>query len=83
MFFQCVVISTARSHRCPKKMLKYCEVSKILAVRSVDGHKEYGVRWKGYEIKDDTWVTEQDCNSVMTNYARSSLNGEYIAIERN
>ena len=60
-----------RSHRCEKKILKYYEVSKIVAVCSVDGRKEYRVRWKG-----DTWVPEQDCNSAMKNYAQSSLKGE-------
>lgn len=57
-------------------MSKYYEVAKILAVRSVDGRKEYRVRWKGFGSKDDTWVQEDDCNSAMKNYARSSLKGK-------
>ena len=62
--------------RFAKKMSKYYEVAKILAVRSIDGSKEYRVRWKGFGSKDDTWVQEDDCNSAMKNYARSSLKGE-------
>ena len=50
-----------------KKMSKYYEVAKILAVRSIDGHKEYRVRWKGFWSKVDTWVQEDDCNSAMKN----------------
>ena len=56
-------------------MAKYFEVAKILAVRSIDGRKEYRVRWKGFGSKDDAWVPEKDCNSTIKNYARSSLKG--------
>ena len=64
-----------RSRYCEKKMSKYFEVAKILAVRSIDGRKEYRVRWKGFGSKDDAWVPEKDYNSTMKNYARSSLKG--------
>ena len=57
-------------------MSKYYEVTKILAVRSIDGNKQYLVRWKGFGSKDDTWVPEEDCNSAIKNYARSSLKGK-------
>lgn len=57
-------------------MAKYFQVSKVLAVRSVDGHKEYKVRWKGFGSKDDSWVREEDCNSAIKNYAQSSLKGK-------
>ena len=57
-------------------MSKYYEVTKILAVRAIDGNKQYLVRWKGFGSKDDTWVPEEDCNSAMKNYARSSLKGK-------
>ena len=36
-----------------KKMSKYLEVAKILAVRSIDGGKEYRMRWKGFGSRDD------------------------------
>lgn len=57
-------------------MAKYFQVSKALAVRSVDGHKEYKVRWKGFGSKDDSWVREEDCNRAIKNYAQSSLKGK-------
>ena len=57
-------------------MSKYFEEAKILAVRSIDGRKEYRVRWKGFGSKDDAWVLQNDCNSTMKNYARSSLKSE-------
>lgn len=56
-------------------MVKYYKVAKVLAVRSIDGHREYEVRWKGFGSKADGWVRE-DCNSVIKNYAWSSLKGE-------
>ena len=62
--------------------MKYGAVRKlcqILAVRSIDGRKEYRVRWKGFGSKDYTWVQEDDCNSAMKNYARSSLKNLYSA----
>ena len=34
-------------------MSKYLEVAKILAVRSIDGGKEYWMRWKGFGSRDD------------------------------
>ena len=43
------------------------EVAKILAVRSIDGRKEYLDRWKGFGSKGDAWVPENDCNSTMKN----------------
>ena len=43
-----------------KKMSEYLEVAKILAVRSIDGRKEYRVRWKDFRSKDDAWVLEKD-----------------------
>ena len=52
-----------RSRYCEKKMSKYFEVAKILAVRSTDGRKEYRVRWKGFGSKDDAWVPEKDCQN--------------------
>ena len=64
-------------------MSKYYEVAKILAVRSVDGNKEYRVRRKGFGSKDDTWVPEGVCNSAIKNYARSSLKGQWIATKTN
>lgn len=57
------------------KMSKFYKVSKILSVRSVDGRKEYKVRWKGFGSDKDSWVKEEDCNSAIRNYARSSLKG--------
>ena len=57
-------------------MSKYYEVTKILAVRLIDRNKQYLVRWKGFGSKDDTWVPEEDCNSAIKNYARSSLKGK-------
>ena len=36
------------------KMSKYYKVSKILAVRSVDGRKEYRVRWSGFGSAADS-----------------------------
>ena len=56
-------------------MSKYYKVSKILAVRSVDGRKEYRVRWSGFGSAADT-VKEGDCNSAIKNYGQSSLNGK-------
>ena len=44
-------------------MSKYFEVAKLQAVRSIDGRKEYRVRWKGFRSKDDAWVPEKDCQN--------------------
>lgn len=57
-------------------MSKYYKVSKILAVRSVDGGKEYRVRCNGFGSAADSWVNEGDCNSAIKNYGQSSLNGK-------
>ena len=59
-------------------MPKYYQVSKVLAVRTVNGDKEYLLRWKGYGSKADSWVKEEDCNSAIKNYAALSLEGELI-----
>ena len=64
-------------------MSKFYEVAKILAVRSNEGNKEYRVRWKGFGSKCDSWVREEDCNSAIKNYARSSLNGRLNVTETN
>ena len=58
------------------KMSKYYKVSKVLAVRSVDGRKEYRVRWSGFGSAADSWVKEEDCNNAIKNYGQSSLNGK-------
>ena len=59
-------------------MPKYYQVSKVLAVRTVNGDKEYLLRWKGYGSKADSWVKEEDCNNAIKNCAASSLEGELI-----
>ena len=59
-------------------MPKYYEVSKVLAVRTVDGHKEYLLRWKGYGSRADSWVRENDCNSAIKNFAATTIEGELI-----
>ena len=46
-------------------MSKYYKVSKVLAVRSIDGRKEYRVRWRGFGSAADSWVKEEDCNSAI------------------
>lgn len=61
-------------------MSKYYKVSKVLAVRSFDGPKEFKVRWKGFGSYADSWVQEEDCNSVIKNYAQSSLKGKEISV---
>lgn len=58
-------------------MSKYYSVSKVLNVRTVNGQKEYLLRWKGYGSGADTWVREEDCNSAIKNFAGSTLEGEY------
>jgi len=47
-----------------KKTSKYYEVAKILAVRSIDGNKQYRVRWKGFGSKNKTKKTKH-LNSVI------------------
>ena len=59
-------------------MPKYYQVSKVLAVRTVNVDKEYLLRWKGYGSKADSWVKEEDCNNAIKNCAASSLEGELI-----
>ena len=59
-------------------MPKYYQVSKVLAVRTVNGDKEYLLRWKGYGSKADSCVKEEDCNSAIKNCAALSLEGELI-----
>ena len=60
-------------------MPKYHQVSKVLAVRTVNRDKEYLLIWKGYGSKADSLVKEEDCNSAIKNCAASSLEGELIA----
>lgn len=64
-------------------MSKYYKVSKVLAVRSIDGRKEYRVRWRGFGSAADSWVKEEDCNSTIKNYGQSSLNGKLIVVITN
>ena len=59
-------------------MPKYYSVSKVLNVRTVNGQKEYLLRWKGYGSGADSWVREEDCNSAVKKFAGSTLEGEYI-----
>ena len=59
-------------------MSKYFEVVKILAVRSIDGRKEYRVRWKGFGSKDDAWVPDFILNFDMSAGARARFFGVTI-----
>ena len=43
-----------------RKKKKDDQVSKVLPVRTVNGDKEYLLRWKGYVGKADSWVKEED-----------------------
>ena len=52
-------------------MSKYYKVSNVLAVRSIDGRKEYRVRLRGFGSAADSWVKE------------SSLNGKLIVVITN
>jgi len=62
---------------------KYYKVSKVLAVRSIDGRKEYQVRWRGFGSAADSWVKEEDCNRAIKNYGQSSLHGKLIVVITN
>lgn len=64
-------------------MSKYYKVSKVVAVRSIDGRKENRERWRGFESAADSWVKE-DWNSGIKNYGQSSFsNGKLIVVIRN
>lgn len=49
-------------------MSMYYKVLKVLVVRFIDSRKEYRVRWRGFGSAVDSWVKEEDCNSVIKNY---------------
>ncbi|EGC36181.1 hypothetical protein DICPUDRAFT_32261, partial [Dictyostelium purpureum] len=41
---------------------------KILSMRIRGGIKEYQMKWKGYDVKEETWKAESDC------YCRDLIN---------
>lgn len=51
----------------------YYEVEKILAHKTVTAHRQYLIRWKGYDSDGDTWekAADLECPKILNEYLSS------------